>query len=149
MTLVHHYSSIQSSFIVLKILCALPIHPNLFLGFFQSFVKPSFSMGVVNSKPTTWWHQKLNFKFWLDPASRKAAFTVEETEAMFLSDPMIQGHKSTSLYMKTGRMVLFTQRGKKTSSVLPCWMFRRLWMFLIWSTFGVLAYACLTNQGKP
>lgn len=113
MTLVHHYSSIQSSFIVLKILCALPIHPNLFLGFFQSFVKPSFSMGVVNSKPTTWWHQKLNFKFWLDPASRKAAFTVEETEAMFLSDPMIQGHKSTSLYMKTGRMVLFTQRGKK------------------------------------
>lgn len=50
-------------------------------------------------------------------ASKKAVFTAKKTEAIFLYDPVIRGYKSTSLYMKTGRIVLFTCWGGKASFV--------------------------------
>lgn len=137
---IHHCSIIQNGVTALKILWAPPIHPRFFFFFIIMYL-PSHLKANHLVAPK----QKLNFKFWLGPASRKAVFTSKETEAVFVYQPVIQVHKSICLYTKTSRMVLFIHRGKSRFCVFE--MFWRPQIFIAWPTFGVLA--CLSTSGQP
>ena len=95
---IHQHSIIQSSFIALKILCALPVHPRFFFFFFFE------SLGLSSSVPKCYLRashlvaqkQKLKFSFWL--CLQKGSFYGWRKKPCS-STIMIRGSKSTGLYI--------------------------------------------------
>lgn len=130
---------------------SLPGYASSFL-LITMFIQPSLREWYLTTNHLMAPKQKLNFKFWL-AGLQKGSFQCKG-KRIRLYDPVIQKHKSTSWYMKTGRIVLFIFRGKNESCVVV-FFFLSFWRLGIFSvrkagsegpTLGTLAGLSESNQ---